>query len=171
MVTAGSVEVCQDLSNGETYMDKWNGSTGNKEGYGVAITDTGEGSEFIGLEVDTVKVWLKKSVGAPDVSFSVGMYRGASKGTELYNFTNGNLSGVTTSMVQYEFTGSSGTHTIATGDIVAIMFPNNGSRLYTKVYNGGGLTGLVASLFGEWDASPHDYWTYQSSNSFTFCVS
>jgi len=167
-------EVCQDLGADETSMQLFiPPASGNKTGCGVIITNTGEGAEFIGMQVDTVKIWLKKAVGAPDNSFSVGIFRASAPATEIYNFHNGNLSAITTSMVQYEFTSTSGSkHTIADGDIIGIMYPHNSGVLYAKNNNGGGLTGLVFALYNEWNQLVNwNIWTYQSANTFTFCVS
>jgi len=169
---AGGAEVCQDISDQDTVMQQWNGSSGNKTGGGAIITNTGKGAEFIGLSVDTVKVWLRKGVGSPANSFSVGIYRDASKGTEQYNFHSGNLSAVTTSMVEYEYTSTSGSkHTIVSGDIVAITYPHNSGTLFSRIEYGSVYGGLVFALLGEWDRPPHDYWSYDGNSSgLTFCV-
>ena len=163
--SGGGAEVCQDISDQDTTMQQWNGSSGNKLGAGCLMTNTGKGAEFMGLEVDTVGVWLKKSAGAPDNSFSVGIFREASKTTELFTFHSGDLSTVTTSMVYYEFTAPSGTHTIATGDFVGIKYPHNGSSLYSRIEYGKVYGGLIFGLLGGWDAPPHDYWTFDSNSS------
>jgi len=169
---AGGAEVCQDLSDGTTYMELWNGSSGNKSGAGVYITNTGEGANFIGLNVDTVKVWLKKSAGAPDNSFSVGIYRTSAPDTEIYNFHNGSLDDITESMVQYEFTSTSGSkHTIATGDVIAVIYEYNGSRLYSNIESST-ISGLAYKLYNEWDQySSWNIWSGGSGAGITFCVS
>jgi len=156
------VEVCQDESDAEDPIQLFiPPASGNQSGNGVRITDTGSGADFVGLEVNTVKVWIRKRVGDPDNSFSVGIYRNeGTVGNELYNFHNGDLSEITTTSVQYEFTGSSGTHTIADGDI------------YTKIENSPTWTGLDLAFFNSWTQYANwDDWQFGTSRSFTFCVS
>jgi len=167
-------EVCQDQSDSEDSIQRFiPPASGNQTGSGVLITDVGTGADFVGLEVDTVKVWLRKRVGDPDNSFSVGIYRNeGTVGTELYNFKNGNLSEITTTSAQYEFTSTSGsTHTIADGDIICVMNTHNDSIVYTKIENST-ISGLDIAFFNSWDQyASWDIWFTRSSSSFTFCVS
>jgi len=169
---AAAPEVCQDESDAEDPIQLFiPPASGNQSGNGVRITDTGSGADFVGLTVNTVKVWLKKRSGDPDNSFSVGIYRNeGTVGNELYNFHNGDLSEITTTSVQYEFTGSSGTHTIADGDIICVMKPSNTSILYSKIENST-ISGLDIAFFNSWDQYANwDKWSIVSTSSFTFCL-
>jgi len=155
---AEAPEVCQDVTDAETIIQKYDGAvTGNKSGCGVRITDVDTGADFVGLTINTVKVWLRKNVGAPDNSFSVGIYRNeGAVDTVLYNFHDGDLSEITDSVtaVQYEYTGS-GTHTIAAGDIV---------------YNST-ISGLEFAIFNDWPyQSSWPKWTFNTNASFAFCL-
>ena len=170
---AEAPEVCQDVTDAETIIQKYDGAvTGNKSGCGVRITDVDTGADFVGLTINTVKVWLRKNVGAPDNSFSVGIYRNeGAVDTVLYNFHDGDLSEITDSVtaVQYVYTGS-GTHTIAAGDIVCVMQPHTDSLLYTKI-NNSTISGLEFAIFNDWPyQSSWPKWTFNTNASFAFCL-
>jgi len=158
---------CQNEGTNQDYMQKppSGGGAGNAQRYGCKMES---GSVFIGNTYNTTKVFLRKEAGTGSTDFNVSIYRDGTT-DPVHTFEIKNSDNITTSIVEYSFTGG-GDYTIVADDIIAVNWENESKKLYVYVYNSA-VSNLPQMRYNQWDDANRTTWTAFTGASFRFCLS